>query len=254
MVMREPLVVGNWKMNGSRTSIHALVNSILEKEIPGCHIMVCPSFVFLGMVHDLIGGRNLGLAAQNLDWHGEGAFTGEVSGVMLKDVGCTHTLVGHSERRELFGETDQTVARKFAAALEHGLRPIFCFGESLSERESGNTEAVVLRQVNAVLDVVDIDVLKHSVFAYEPVWAIGTGKSATAAQAEAVHGIIRARIARESEQLSENLQILYGGSVKPENADELFARENIDGALVGGASLNPDSFLAICSAAARSNG
>lgn len=251
LCMREPLVVGNWKMNGSRESVRALLKAIVSREQVGCDVLVCPSFVFMDVAFESIQGSDVGLSAQNVDWNKDGAFTGEVSVSMLKEAGCTHTLVGHSERRELLGETDDIVAKKFVAALGGGIWPILCVGESLSERKAGSTESVVLRQLDAVLDVVGIEEFGESVIAYEPVWAIGTGESATAAQANAVHELIRNRLAKESEQLSECIKILYGGSVKPENADELFEMKNIDGALVGGASLDAVSFLAICGAAER---
>ena len=249
--VREPLVVGNWKMNGSRESVRALLGKIVSRGRIGCDVLVCPSFVFLDVASESIRGSDLGLSAQNVDWNKDGAFTGEVSVSMLKEAGCTHTLVGHSERRELLGETNELVAKKFVAALDGGLLPILCVGESLSEREAGSTESVVLRQLDAVLDLVGIVGFGESIVAYEPVWAIGTGKSATASEANAVHELIRKRLAKESEQLSESIRILYGGSVKPENADELFEMKSIDGALVGGASLNAGSFLAICDAAER---
>ncbi len=249
--MRAPLVVGNWKMNGSRASVQMLLQAITENEVAGCDVMVCPSFVFLDMAAELVRESSVGISAQNLESHAEGAFTGEISASMLGEFGCSHTLVGHSERRELFGETDEVVTNKFVAAQDGGLTPILCVGESLAEREAGETESVVLRQVSAVVDTVGVEGIGRAIIAYEPVWAIGTGKSATASEAEAVHKLIRNKLAEESEQVGERIRILYGGSVKPENADELFAMENIDGALVGGASLDANSFLAICKAAAK---
>ena len=249
--IREFLVVGNWKMNGSRASVQALLSAIVSKGRIGCDVLVCPSFVLLDVAFESLQGSNVGLSAQNVDWNKEGAFTGEVSAWMLKEAGCSHALVGHSERRVLLGETDEIVAKKFVAALDNGLWPILCVGESLSEREAGSTEIVVLRQLNAVLNLIGIERFGESIIAYEPVWAIGTGKSATAFEANAVHQLIRSQLAKESEHISESIRILYGGSVKPENADELFGMKNIDGALVGGASLDAVSFLAICEAAER---
>jgi triosephosphate isomerase len=249
--IRELLVVGNWKMNGSRASVRTLLNAIVNKGRLGCDVLVCPSYVLLDVAFEALQGSDVGLSAQNVDWNKEGAYTGEVSVSMLKEAGCSHTLVGHSERRELLGETDEVVAKKFVAAIDNGLWPILCVGESLPEREAGSTESVVLRQLNAVLNLIGIERLGESIIAYEPVWAIGTGKSATAFEANAVHELIRSRLAKESEQISESVRILYGGSVKPENADELFEMKDIDGALVGGASLDAGSFLAICEAAER---
>ena len=249
--MRKPLIVGNWKMNGSRESVRALLLAITASETLGCDRMVCPPFVFMDMAAGLVQQSGVGLSAQNLESHEAGAFTGEISAAMLADFGCSHTLVGHSERRELFGETDEVVAAKCVAALDGGLVPILCVGETLAERESGETESVILRQVNEVMKIVGVEGIGRSIVAYEPVWAIGTGKSATAEEAEAVHKLIRNRLAEESELVGEKVRILYGGSVKPENAKALFAMKNIDGALVGGASLDANAFLAICDAAAR---
>lgn len=249
--MRKPLIVGNWKMNGSRESVRALLLAITANEDVGCDRIVCPPFVFMDMAAGLVQQSVVELSAQNLESNKAGAFTGEISAAMLADVGCSHTLIGHSERRELFGETDEIVAAKCMAALDGGLVPILCVGETLTEREAGETESVVLRQVNEVIKIVGIEGFSRSIVAYEPVWAIGTGKSATAEEAEAVHMLIRKRLAEENERVGEKIRILYGGSVKPENAKALFAMEDIDGALVGGASLDADSFLAICEAAAR---
>ncbi len=251
--MRRPLVAGNWKMHGSREGSRALVGAILEGLGPGAgaEVAVCPPFVYLADVQEALGGGPVALGAQDLcPVPGEGAHTGEVSGRMLAEFGCRYVIVGHSERRSLYGEDDATVARKFLAAREAGLRPILCVGERLEEREAGVTEQVVARQLDAVLQCEDgLEGLREAVIAYEPVWAIGTGRTATPGQAQEVHAFIRARVGERDPGLAEGLRILYGGSVKPENAAELFAQPDVDGGLIGGASLRADSFLAICRAA-----
>ncbi len=249
--MRKPLVVGNWKMNGSRESARDLLRAVIAKETEGLDLMVCPPFIFIDMAAELVKASGIELAAQNLASHQVGAFTGEVSAEMLAEFGCSHTLVGHSERRVLFGETDEIVAAKFVSALNGGLAPILCVGESLAQREAGETDLVVMQQLEEVLKVAGIAGFERSIVAYEPVWAIGTGKSATAEEAETVHRLIRSRLAEESKQVGDKIRVLYGGSVKPENAKELFAMDNIDGALVGGASLDAKAFIEICEAAAK---
>jgi len=254
--MRRPLVAGNWKMHGSREGSRALVGGILEGLQRGggpgtaAEVAVCPPFVYLADVQEALGGAPVALGAQDLcPVPGEGAHTGEVSGRMLAEFGCRYVIVGHSERRSLYGEDDATVARKFLAAREAGLRPILCVGERLEEREAGTTEQVVARQLDAVLESEGgLEGLREAVIAYEPVWAIGTGRTATPAQAQEVHAFIRARVAERDPSLAEGLRILYGGSVKPDNAAELFAQPDVDGGLIGGASLKADSFLAICRA------
>jgi len=249
--MRRKVVAGNWKMHGSRAENAQLLDGLLESvESMACEVVVCPPLVYLADVARRLEESTVGLGAQTLCAElGQGAFTGEVSGAMLKDVGCGYVIVGHSERRVLFGETDALVARKFAAAQTVGLVPILCVGETLAEREAEQTEAVVGRQLQAVLDLVGVKALAKAVVAYEPVWAIGTGKTATASQAQAVHAFIRGRIAAQNATIGASIRILYGGSVKAANARELFAEPDIDGGLIGGASLKAEEFARICSAA-----
>ncbi|RMD79692.1 MAG: triose-phosphate isomerase [Gammaproteobacteria bacterium] len=251
--MRRPLVAGNWKMHGSREGSRALVGGILEGlgQAPAAEVAVCPPFVYLADVQEALGQGPVALGAQDLcPVPGEGAHTGEVSGQMLAEFGCRYVIVGHSERRSLYGEDDAMVARKFHAALAAGLSPILCVGERLEEREAGRTEEVVARQLDAVLDSEGgLAGLRRAVVAYEPVWAIGTGRTATPEQAQEVHAFLRARVAERDAALAEGLRILYGGSVKPDNAAQLFAQPDVDGGLIGGASLQAGSFLAICRAA-----
>ena len=252
-LVRELLVAGNWKMHGSRASIDALVKGLaqgcLDMAPMPCQALICPPSVFLDQVQRQLAGSAIALGAQNLDWHDDGAYTGEVSAPMLLEFGCSHVLVGHSERRNLFGETDAQVGLKVEKCLSSGLTPVICIGESLAQRQADETFAVVRRQLDAVIRQVGVTALRHSIIAYEPVWAIGTGESATPEQAEAVHIQIRKYLAKQDKNISQNIQLLYGGSVNGENAAELFAQENIDGALVGGASLKVDDFLQICRAA-----
>ena len=249
--MRQPLVAGNWKLNGSSESIKALVADIKAgiSEVGGAAVAVCPPFVYLGQVRGMLEGTAIGLGSQDVADVEAGAFTGEVSAPMLKDVGCAYAIVGHSERRSIYGESDEFTARKYAAARKHGLTPILCVGELLEEREQGITEEVVARQLDAVIELEGVQALAEGVIAYEPVWAIGTGMTATPEQAQDVHAFIRSRIAARDAAVAEKVQILYGGSVKPDNAVELFAQPDIDGGLIGGASLNGGDFLAICKAA-----
>ena len=215
----------------------------------GVAVAVCVPFPYLAQAQAALTGGPLAWGAQNLSEKASGAFTGEVSAAMLKDFGCQYVLVGHSERRALYGESDALVAEKFAAALAAGLRPVLCVGETLAERESGKTAEVVAKQMAAVLDRVGVAALANAVVAYEPVWAIGTGKTATSEQAQEVHAAIRAQVAALDTKVAEGVQILYGGSVKPSNAEELFGMPDIDGGLIGGASLVAADFLAICRAA-----
>ncbi len=222
---------------------------MLEEGPFDCQVAVFPPYVFLELVKRLLDGTVIGLGAQNTDWHGEGAFTGEVSTGMLADVGCRYCLVGHSERRTLFGETDDLVAAKFAAALASGLTPVLCVGETLEEREADMTVHVVERQLKAVIEESGIAGIGDAVIAYEPVWAIGTGHSATPEQAEEVHAAIRGILASHNARISEETLILYGGSVNAGNAVSLLSMGDIDGALVGGASLKAAEFAAICEAA-----
>ena len=254
---RRKLVAGNWKMHGSLAANRELIAALLpllSKASAGsaaaAEVAVCVPAPYLAQIKELLAGSPVTLGAQTLSEFASGAYTGEVAGAMLRELGCTRVLVGHSERRASFGETNAQVAAKLKAALGAGLQPVLCVGETLAERESGTTEAVVGAQLDAVLaGVGGVAQLARSVVAYEPVWAIGTGKTATPAQAQAVHAFIRARIARCDAKVAAQLQILYGGSVKAANAEELFACADIDGGLVGGASLQAQEFAAICHAA-----
>jgi triosephosphate isomerase len=249
--MRKPLVAGNWKMHGTRSENASLLTQLLDRlpEAPAADLMVCPPFVYLQEISRLLKDSDVGLGAQSLCAETVGAFTGEVSGAMLRDVGCNYVLVGHSERRQFYGENDALVARKFVAAQAAGLVPVLCVGETLDEREGGRTTEVVARQLDAVLGVSGAGALHSAVIAYEPVWAIGTGRTATPEQAQEVHAMIRARVALADARIAGEVRILYGGSVKASNARELFAMPDIDGGLVGGASLKADEFAQICAAA-----
>jgi triosephosphate isomerase len=249
--MRRPLIAGNWKMHGSRAENAELIEGLLlglPAQTPA-EIAVCPPFVYLWEVGRLLKSSSIALGAQSVCAEPVGAFTGEVSAAMLKDVGCHYVIVGHSERRALYKEDDELVARKFLAAQSQGLIPILCVGETLDERERRQTTQVVSRQLGAVLDLAGVAAMRASVIAYEPVWAIGTGKNATPAQAQEVHAHIRAAVAVRDAKIAAELRVLYGGSVKAANARELFAMPDVDGGLVGGASLKADEFLKICAAA-----
>lgn len=248
--MRRILVAGNWKLNGNKASIQQLVTSIAAgvSDLTKVSIAVCAPYVYLPLTAELLSSSAVALGAQDVSEQDSGAFTGEVSAAMLLEVGCRYVIVGHSERRSLFGEKDADTARKFAAARKQGLIPILCLGESLAEREAGQTEAVVARQLDAVLALEGVQALNDAVIAYEPVWAIGTGKTASPEQAQAVHAFIRERIAAQDAKVAAKVQILYGGSVKGSNAAELFAMQDIDGGLIGGASLDAQDFLKICQA------
>jgi triosephosphate isomerase (TIM) len=247
--MRRILVAGNWKLNGSLQSVRQLVADI--KAGLGdlkADVAVCPPYVYIPEVAQLLKGSSLGYGAQDVSDQTSGAFTGEVSAPMLNDFGCKYAIVGHSERRSLYGEGDEFTARKFAAARKAGLIPILCVGELLEEREQGITEQVVSRQLDAVIQLEGVAALADAVIAYEPVWAIGTGKTASPQQAQDVHAFIRGKIAALDAAVAEKVQILYGGSVKGSNAAELFAMADIDGGLIGGASLAAEEFLTICRA------
>lgn len=248
--MRKKLVAGNWKMHGSLQQNAALLERI-KAGVSGlaCDVAVCPPYPYLGQVQALLAGSAVAWGAQSLSEHPVGAFTGEVSAAMLCEFGCRYVLVGHSERRGLYGESDAVVAAKFEAAQRVGLVPVLCVGETLAEREAGMTEAVVARQVSAILDRSGVAAMASAVVAYEPVWAIGTGLTASPAQAQEVHAAIRAQVAAMDIEVAKGLRILYGGSVKPQNAKELFGQSDIDGGLIGGAALVADDFLAICLAA-----
>lgn len=249
--MRRPLIAGNWKMHGSRAENAELVEALLlgvPAQTP-VDIVVCPPFVYLYEVGRLVKASNIALGAQSVCAEQVGAFTGEASAAMLKDIGCKYVIVGHSERRAIYKEDDALVARKFLAAQSQGLIPILCVGETLEERERGQTMQVVSRQLTAVLDLAGVAALRTAVIAYEPVWAIGTGKNATPEQAQEVHAHIRTAVAARDAKIAADVRLLYGGSVKAANARELFAMPDVDGGLVGGASLKADEFLKICASA-----
>lgn len=247
---RRPLVAGNWKMHGSRADNTRLLDGLLEGlEAPRAEVLVCPPFPYLAEIVRAVKGSPIQVGAQSVCAESHGAFTGEVAAAMLRDIGCTHVLVGHSERRALYGEDDALVARKFLAAQAAGLVPVLCVGETLEEREAGATAAVILRQLEAVVGLAGIAAFGKAVLAYEPVWAIGTGKTASPAQAQEVHSLLRARIAEKDAILGGQLRILYGGSVKASNAHELFSQPDVDGGLVGGASLQAEEFLRVVAAA-----
>jgi len=248
--MRQPLIVGNWKMNGSKAETIELLNGIKAGvgAVSRAAVAVCPPFPYLYLAEDILAGTSIGYGAQDVSREETGAFTGQVSAAMLKDFGCTYVIIGHSERRLFNGETDAIIARKYAQALAHGLTPILCVGETLEEREAGKTEAVVAAHLDGVINAHGADVLVQGVVAYEPVWAIGTGVTATPEQAQEVHAFLRARVAAKSQAVADGLQILYGGSMKPGNADELIGQTDIDGGLIGGAALKAADFLGICKA------
>jgi triosephosphate isomerase (TIM) len=250
--MRARLVAGNWKMHGSLRANAGLLGSLKAelKQTRGLNYAVCAPFPYLAQVSAALAGSAIAWGAQDLSEHDAGAYTGEVSGAMLKDFGCRFVIVGHSERRKLHGEADERVAAKFIAAERAGLTPILCVGETLEQRERGETESVVGRQLDAVVGAAGAAAISKAVLAYEPVWAIGTGRNATPQQAQEVHAFARARLAARDKALA-GLTILYGGSVKPGNAKELFAMPDIDGGLIGGASLVAEDFAAICAAARR---
>lgn len=245
---RLPFIAGNWKMNKTVTEALELVRElkVALQGVEGVEVAIAPPFTALSPVAQELKGSAIRLAGQNLFWEEKGAFTGEVSPVMLKEVGCEYVIIGHSERRQYFGETDETVNRKLKAALQHGLKPIFCIGETLEERETGRTIQVIERQLEGGLKGLDGKGIEEMVIAYEPVWAIGTGRTATPEQAEEVHRFIRQGLERRySKRVSEVIRIQYGGSVTPENIGGLMAQADIDGALVGGASLKADGFSRI---------
>lgn len=252
--MRRPLVMGNWKMNGSLLSNQALIEALeaTVEDCKGIDVAVCPSFTYLPQVTDLCSANAIHVGAQNMCDQDKGAFTGEVSADMLRDLEIDFVLVGHSERRAIYGETDAQVAAKVNKALEKGLVPVLCVGETLEERQSGKMQAVIETQVRAVLQSSSISAFAQIVIAYEPVWAIGTGETATPDQAQEVHAFIRNLLAQQDAEIASRTTILYGGSVNAANAAELFAMPDVDGGLVGGASLKAADFSAICRAAQAS--
>ena len=245
--MRQPLVAGNWKMNGSLAGISALIDGIKAgaDSVETAELAVFPPFIYLPMVSEAVQGTGITWGAQDMSHEEKGAYTGEVAGYMLNDFNCRYVIIGHSERRTLYGETDESVAKKILAAEKMELTPIMCVGELLEEREAGKTEEVVARQIDAVIDLMGVGPYSNMVVAYEPVWAIGTGLTATPEQAQEVHAFIRSRIAAYDAGTGEALRILYGGSMNADNAAELIGQPDIDGGLVGGASLDAESFLVI---------
>ncbi len=249
--MRQKLVVGNWKMHGSRTKVRQLIEGVAAgtADLSKVEIAVGPTLLHLGIAAQLCasqGCQHIRLAAQNLFGEPHGAFTGEVSAPMLAEYGIDYVMVGHSERREIFLETDAVVAAKFMAAQASGLTPILCLGESLERREEGTSETVVLAQLDAIIAAAGIEALRSAVIAYEPIWAIGTGKTASPEQAQGMHRVLREHIANLNSAIAEDIRIIYGGSVKAANAEELFRQADIDGGLVGGASLEAEEFISIC--------
>jgi triosephosphate isomerase len=246
--MRSSLIAGNWKMNGNLQSVVELVGGIKAGDAGKAELAIFPPAVFLMKVGGLLADSEIALGAQNVCDQEAGAFTGEVAAAMLKECGCRYALAGHSERRSLYLETDQLVAARCAMALASGIVPILCVGETLQEREQGITEDVVARQIDAVIDLSGIDGIARAIIAYEPVWAIGTGKVATPDQAQDVHAFIRGKLAQLDVGVAEQVKILYGGSMNPSNAAELLSQPDIDGGLIGGASLKADDFLAIAQA------
>lgn len=251
--MRQTLIAGNWKMNGSRELLARIAETARARvDAMGPVVAVCPPAPYLADARAQLPDT-VRVGAQDVNEFGAGAYTGEVSAAMLRDVGCYYVIVGHSERRELYGDDNPRVAAKFAAAQAAGLVPILCVGETLVERDADRTETVVAEQIDAVFEHCGADAFQHAVIAYEPVWAIGTGRSATAEQAQSVHAFIRRRVAERDADTAAALQILYGGSMKPDNAATLIELPDVDGGLIGGASLDPDAFLGIYDAA-RANG
>jgi len=251
--MRKKIIAGNWKMNKnlmeSQYLISKLASGLSSKKL-NCEVIVCPPFTSLSEVNTLIKNTPLKLGAQNLYFQESGAYTGEISGTMLKSVGCEYVIIGHSERRTIFNESDGLINKKIKAAFAAGLKPIFCIGETLEERISGKEKDILNKQLSGGLAEISMEQMKILIIAYEPVWAIGTGKTATPEQAEEMHQFIRMYIKNDfNEETADNLIIQYGGSVKPENAKELLSQPDIDGALVGGACLNAESFISIIEAA-----
>jgi triosephosphate isomerase (TIM) len=251
--MRQQLVAGNWKMYGELATNSQLLQDVLVglANIKKVEVVVFVPFPYLAQAQSILAGTSLAWGAQTISENAQGAYTGEVGVAMLKDFSCSYVLVGHSERRAIFGESDKAVADKFARALAGGLRPVLCVGETLDQRESGQTTEVIASQIDAVIQKTGVSAFANAIVAYEPVWAIGTGRTASPEQAQDVHAAIRSQFARNDAQIAEGLRILYGGSVKPQNAVELFSMPDIDGGLIGGASLVADDFLAICRAADR---
>jgi len=249
--MRRPMVAGNWKMHGTRASVAELINGLCNLALPsGVEVAVFPPSLYISQVVDGLEGKSITVGAQNSAVEpAQGALTGEIAPSQLIDAGCGLVLIGHSERRQIIGENDEVLNRKFAAAQACGLKPVLCVGETLEEREAGKTLEIVGRQLGSIIEAFGVEAFANAVIAYEPVWAIGTGLTASPQQAQDVHAAIRAQLAAENAEVARNVQLLYGGSVKAANAAELFGMPDIDGGLIGGASLNADEFGAICRAA-----
>lgn len=250
--MRQPLIAGNWKMNGNKASVERLLAGVVAGigGVQRSEVVVCPPFPFLAMAEQALAGTPVRLGAQNVCTEEVGAFTGEVSATMLAEFGCRYVICGHSERRALYGENDAIIARKLAAAHGKGVRPILCVGETLEERQRGDTDKIIAGQLDGIIDRAGIATFGLIELAYEPVWAIGTGMTATPEQAQEVHAFIRNRLAGHDATIAEGIRILYGGSMKASNAPELLSQADIDGGLIGGASLAAEEFLAIAQAAA----
>lgn len=246
MEHRKRFVAGNWKMNGSLEQNRHLLNALLETvKDSAAEIVVFPPAIYIQQVASIVNGSNIKVGVQNVSPEAKGAFTGEISLDMAQDFGCDYILIGHSERRTLYGETDADVAKKMKAVIDAGLVPVICVGETLEERESGQTDTVIKAQLTSVIDEIGVDAFKNAVIAYEPVWAIGTGKTATPAEANQVHDFIHCTLSSYDDSISNLVRVVYGGSVNASNVDSLFAEKNIDGALVGGASLEAEGFTKI---------
>lgn len=253
MAARKPLVMGNWKLNGSKAFTKELIEGLKAElaGVNGCDVAIAPPVMYLAEAEAALAGSQIALGSQNVDVNVQGAFTGDISTAMLKDFGAKYIIIGHSERRTYHKESDEFIAKKFGALKEAGLVPVLCIGESEAENEAGKTEEVCARQIDAVINALGVEAFNGAVIAYEPIWAIGTGKSATPAQAQAVHAFIRGHIAAKSQAVADQVIIQYGGSVNDANAAELFTQPDIDGALVGGASLKAPAFAVIVKAAAQ---
>ncbi len=252
--MRRSLVAGNWKMNGSVAMTDDLLTGLKEgivQSLPDVDVVVCPPFLYIPLAVQMLAGSTIKVGAQNLDIHKPGAYTGEIAAEMLREQRCGYVIVGHSERRALYGESSDLVAQKVKAAMAAELKPIVCVGETLEERERGDTGRVVREQLMSVLDLNGVDIFPFAIVAYEPVWAIGTGRSASPDQAQEVHALIRESIAELNPGVADQTRLLYGGSVKPENAQGIFSSPDIDGGLIGGAALVASDFLAICASMER---
>lgn len=249
--MRQPLVAGNWKLNGSLQSISELVSEIRNHlpEVKVAELAVCPPYIYLGSVQSLLDGVGIELGAQDCSDQQSGAYTGEVAADMIKEFGCKYIIVGHSERRHIYGESNETIAIKFEQVKKNEIIPILCVGETLQDREDGHTEVVIAKQMDAILDQLGVEGFANAVIAYEPVWAIGTGKTATPEQAQEVHEFIRVKLDALDKEIAANIRILYGGSMKPDNAKQLLSQADIDGGLIGGAALKAEDFIAIAVAA-----